>query len=234
MFENLKFRCHSIGNLMTEPKLKADKEAGNLSETTKSFLMEIYVEKKYGRKKDISNKYIEKGLLVEDEAINLYSRLKLDQYSKNEERLSNEFIHGVPDIIGDEVIDVKSSWDIFTFFATLNKEVNTTYYWQLQAYLALTGLKVAKLAYCLIDTPETLINDDKRKLMYKMNVVTTEDPEYIKACEELEKNMIYSDIPLANRVIEFTIERNEDDINKIYDKVSKARKYLIELDSKIC
>ena len=233
MFTNYLFRCHALGKLMTEPKLKADKEAGNLSETTKSYLMEIYVTEKYGRKKDISNKYIQKGLMVEDEAIKLYSTIKLESYAKNELRLKNDFITGIPDLIGDDVIDVKSSWDIFTFFNTLNKDINSDYYYQLQGYLALTGLKTAKLAYCLIDTPETLIDDEKRKLMYKMNVATTEAPEYVEACAELEKNMVYNDLPLYTRLIEFTIERDEAVIGKINAKVQKAREYLNELNSKI-
>jgi len=233
MFTNYLFRCHSLGKLMTEPKLKADKEAGNLSETTKSYLMEIYVTEKYGRKKDISNKYIQKGLMVEDEAIKLYSTIKLESYAKNELRLKNDFITGIPDLIGEDVIDVKSSWDIFTFFNTLNKDINSDYYYQLQGYLALTRLKTAKLAYCLIDTPETLIDDEKRKLMYKMNVATTEAPEYVEACAELEKNMVYNDLPLYTRLIEFTVERDEAVIGKINAKVQKAREYLNELNSKI-
>lgn len=231
MFENYKFRCHSIGSLMTAPKLKADKEAGNLSETTKTYLMEIYINEKYGRKKDISNKYIEKGLMVEDEAIQMYSRIKLEEYTKNEERLTNDFLTGIPDIISTEVVDIKSSWDIFTFFNTLNKEVNATYYWQLQGYLALTGLPMARLAYCLVNTPETLISDEKRKLSYKMNVVSTESPDYLEACVELEKSMNYDDLPLTNRLIEFEVKRDAEAIKTIYEKVEKAREYLNNLDN---
>lgn len=233
MFKNYLFRCHSIGKLMTEPKLKADKEAGNLSETTKTFLMEVFIQEKFNRKKDISNKYIEKGLLVEDEAIKLYSRIKLEDYVKNDNRFKNDYLIGTPDIISDSVIDIKSSWDIFTFFATMNKDVDSAYYWQLQAYLALTGASVAKLAYCLVNTPETLINDEKRKLMYKMNVATDENPEYLKACEELEHSMTFDDIPLTTRLIEFEIKRNDEDILKMYTKIDKARVYLNELNEKI-
>jgi hypothetical protein len=218
---------------MTEPKLKADKEAGNLSETTKTFLMEVFIQEKFNRKKDISNKYIEKGLLVEDEAIKLYSRIKLEEYSKNENRFKNDYLIGTPDIISDVVIDIKSSWDIFTFFSNLNKDVDSGYYWQLQAYLALTGANVSKLAYCLVNTPETLINDEKRKLMYRMNVATDENPEYLKACEELERSMTFDDIPLTTRLIEFEVKRNDEDILKMYSKIEKARVYLNELNEKI-
>jgi len=231
MFTNYLFRCHSIGKLMTEPKLKADKEAGNLSETTKTFLMEVFIQQKYGRKKDISNKYIEKGLLVENDAIKLYSRYKFNEYQKNEELFKNDFLLGTPDIVSDDIIDIKSSWDIFTFFSNLNKDVDSAYYWQLQAYLALTGKESAKLAYCLVNTPETLVNDEKRKLMYKMNVATDENPEYLQACDEIDLNMNFDDIP--NRVIEFEVKRNDEDIEKMYSKIKKARIYLTELETQL-
>ena len=230
MFTNYLFRCHSIGKLMTEPKLKADKEAGNLSETAKTHLLEIYIAEKYGRKKDISNKYITKGLMAEDDSIKLYSTIKLEKYVKNELRLKNEYLVGTPDIIDTEVIDVKTSWDIFTFFAVAKKEINSDYFYQLQAYLALTGLTVSKLAYCLVNTPQTLINDEKRKLMYKMNVATDEAPEYVKACEDLERSMTYDDIPLSNRIIEFQIDRDDKAILRMYDKITRARQYLNDLD----
>ena len=240
MFNNLLFRCSSIGKLMTEPKLKADKEAGNLSETTKTYLVDLYVKEKYGRENDITSKYLTKGLMVEEDSITLYSRVKKNFFSKNEERLSNEYITGVPDlytganILDTEVIiDLKSSWDIFTFFRTQTKEVNSDYYYQLQGYLFLTGARVAKLAYCLINTPEMLINDEKRKLMYKMGATTDESPEFLEACEKLDKAMTYDDIPLAKRLIEFTIPRDEAAIDKIKTKVLKAREYLNQLDREL-
>lgn len=72
--DNILFHASSSGNLMVEPREKAAKERGDLSETTKKFLIEVFVENKYGREKEISNKYIEKGLKVEQDAITLYSR----------------------------------------------------------------------------------------------------------------------------------------------------------------
>lgn len=240
MFDNLLLRCSSLGKLMTEPKLKADKEAGNLSETTKSYLVDLYVKEKYGRENDIASKYLTKGLMVEEDSITLYSRVKKTFFSKNEERLSNEYITGVPDlytganILDTEVIiDLKSSWDIFTFFRTQTKEVNSDYYYQLQGYLFLTGARVAKLAYCLINTPEMLISDEKRKLMYKMGATTDESPDFLEACEKLDKAMTYDDIPLAKRLIEFTIPRDEAAIDKIKTKVLKAREYLNQLDREL-
>lgn len=239
-FSKTLFRCSSIGHLMTEPVSKAAKEAGELSEGCKTHLIDIYVSAKYDRQSDVSNKYFDKGNMVEEDSITLYSRLKKRFFKKNSEPLTNEFIKGTPDLYtgkeitnAEKIIELKSSWDIFTFFRVHTKALNNLYYWQIQGYLALTGAKVGKLAYCLINTPETLINDEKRKLFYKMNAGTEENSDYKAACLELEKNMIYDDIPMEDRMIEFKVERNEADIEKLYAKIKKARRYLNDLEGQL-
>jgi hypothetical protein len=221
---------------MTEPKLKAEKEAGNLSETTKTYLIDVFVQEVYGRSNDISSKYIAKGLAVEEDSITLYSRVKKTFFKKNEERLFNEYLKGTPDLYtgleitaADVVIDIKSSWDVFTYYRTKAKDINSDYYWQLQGYMCLTGAYTAKLVYCLVDTPELLINDEKRKLMYKMGAATDENEDYLQASTELEKAMKYDDIPLEQRVYEIEIKRDNDAIQRIFDKVKKARLHLNEL-----
>lgn len=240
-FSNLLFRASAIGHIMTDPKSASDKKAGNLSEGAKTHLIDVYVANKYGRQTDISNKYIQKGLQVEEDAITLYSRVKKRYFKKNDQHLSNKFIKGTPDLYtglevtaADEVIDIKSSWDIYTFFRVHTKDINSIYYYQLQAYMALTGAAKATLAYCLVNTPDTFLNDEKRKLLWRMNVATEENKDYIQACEELEKSMIYDDIPLRERVIEFEVQRNNDEIEAMYAKVEKCREYLKELENTIC
>lgn len=236
-FSNTLFRCSSIGHLMTEPKSKSDKDAGNLSEGAKTHLIDIYVSNKYGRQSDVQNKYITKGLLVEEESITLYSRYKKQYFKKNERHLSNDFIKGTPDLFtgleiseADTIIDVKSSWDIFTFFRVKTKSINSLYWWQLQGYMALTGARSATLAYCLVNIPDVLIADEKRKLMWKMGCATDESPEFKEACEELDKLLRYDDIPLNEKVIEFNVERDDDAIESLYSKIEKARNYLNSID----
>lgn len=229
-FDNYLFRCSSLGAIMTGSRDKEDP----LGETCKAKLIECYVAETYGREKEISSKYISKGLQAEEDSLTLYSRLKKKVFFKNEERLANEFICGTPDIIDDGcVIDIKTSWDVFTFFAVRTKKVNPAYEYQLQGYMALTGATCAKLAYCLVDTPEPLINDEKRKLMYAMGAVSSESPEYLKACEEIDKNMRFSDIPMSERLIEFTIYRDDSKMQKVYEKISLCREFLNEFENKL-
>lgn len=240
-FSNTLFRCSSLGYLMTDPKSKADKEAGNLSEGAKTHLIDVYVQNKYGRQTDIQNKYLIKGNMVEEDSITLYSRVKKSFFKKNEKHLTNEYIKGTPDLYtgtsiekAETIIDIKSSWDVFTYFRNKVKGVSDLYYWQLQGYMALSGAKSAILAFCLVDTPDVLIDDAKRKLMWSMNAGTTENPDYIKACEEIDRAMTFGDIPMIERVMTFPVERNEDDIDRIYSRILKAREYLQKIESESC
>ncbi len=63
---NTLFRASQLGKLMTDARTKS-----GLSETTKSALLEVYIQQRYNRYKEISNKYIEKGLAVENDAIDM-------------------------------------------------------------------------------------------------------------------------------------------------------------------
>jgi hypothetical protein len=232
-FNNTLFRASSIGKLMTEPRSKSER----LSETAKSYLRQLYKEIKYGRKYEFTSKYVDKGLQVEEDSITLYSRVKKIYFKKNEERLKNDHLCGTPDLFigveitrADTILDIKSSWNLFTF-PFPGDPINKDYYWQLQTYMALTGASFAKLVYCLVDTPETLIQDEERKLFYKMNAGTFENPDYIKACEELRKSMIFQDIPMHDRVVEYDVERNDTDILRIIEKAKVCREYLNELEA---
>jgi hypothetical protein len=193
----------------------------------------------YGRQSDISNRYIEKGLMVEEDSITLYSRIKKTFFKKNDRHLSNSFIKGTPDLFtgleisaADQILDIKSSWDIYTFFRVHTQPLNKMYYWQLQGYMALTGASSAKLVYCLVNTPDVLINDEKRRLLYKMGVAE-ESKTYEAACQELDQAMRFDDIPMKERVIELEITRNDEDIKRLYERIEFARIYLTALEAKL-
>jgi len=197
-----------------------------LSDSCITHLADVYVSNKYGRNTEIESKFTNKGLMVEEDSLTLYSRYKKRMFTKNEERLKNNWIAGTPDVIKEHVIDIKSSWDIFTFFRQNIKKLNKSYYWQLQGYMALTGAKTSTLAYCLTDTPNVLIEDVKRRLLWKMGVATELDQDYLDACAEIDKLSIYNDVPLEERIIEIEIERNEVDIQKLYKRVEQCREYM--------
>lgn len=225
-FDNYKFRCSSLGKLMVEPRGKSE----GLSETTKGYLMEIFIAEKYGRVKDFDSKYTTKGLMVEEDSLTLYSQYKKTMFVKNDERRENLFISGHPDIVTEHIIDIKSSWDIFTFHKSKNlKEMHKDYYWQLQGYMELFDIESARLVYCLVNTPDQIIHDEFRRLQWKMNVIDENDSLYIEACGELQKLMVYNDIPLKEKVFELELWRDPDQFAMLYDKIELSKAYLNKL-----
>jgi hypothetical protein len=201
-----------------------------LSTTCKTYLIEQYITLRYDREKDVYSKYMEKGLAVEEDAITLYSLVKGEFFKKNTERLYNDYIEGCPDIREfKHVRDIKSSWDIFTFFNSKLSKINSDYDWQLTGYEYLDNAESATLAYCLIDTPETLINKEVNKLMWDMGATTNETPEFLEAKAKLEHQMRFKDIPREERVHEIFIRRDDKKIAQIPDRVKECREWLGEL-----
>lgn len=211
------FRCSKLGDLMTGAKNKSDL----LGETCKAYLDEMVIFKKYGIKKDITSKYIEKGLLMETDSIGLLLAIDGIIYSKNEERFSNGVITGEPDIIHEgKIIDVKTSWDLFSHVK--NKKINPKYEWQVLGYMELTGCKTAEVIHLLVDTPETLVQDEIRRTGWKLGMV--EVPEELE--NDIRKNMMFEQVPLSERCIRFAVEYSEEKISKMYDKLQVCAEYI--------
>jgi hypothetical protein len=242
---------------MTEPKLKADKESGNLSEGAKTHAIDVWVSAKYKRYEEVYSKYLDKGNEVEEDSITFLSLAKRKLYRKNEVKLDNEWIAGTPDLfIGDEIvrateiIDIKSSWDIFTFNRAIAKgNAPSAYYWQMQGYMWLTGATKATLAFCLVNATPNLITDEKYRLARAHRVtIDDQDPDFVRSCQLVERNMIYDlgafmkvnpnynlhssvtdwdyNVPPEERLYEISVARNDDDIARISQKVEMAWKYL--------
>lgn len=240
-WSKVKIRCSAIGLIMTEPKSAEDKKAGNLSATAKTYLKKVYAEVKYGRKEDFTSKYTDKGNLAEEDCITLLSRLDKKLYKKNDQRLQNEFLTGELDIYEGEhilkaeyVIDNKASWSLFTFLAVLGEKLDPKYDGQVQGYMALTGAPKGEVSYCLVNTPEEIILEEKKKLLFKMNAAgkagTEYSPAYVEACLVLEKNMLFNDIAMEDRRIKFEITRDDAYITRVYEMVKKCRLYLAEIE----
>lgn len=210
-----------------------------LSLVCKTELVDSYLKERFNRRsvnKDKMIKFTEKGKMVEQDSIDLLSMLDNRIYHKNGERINNRWISGEVDIFeGEEiisatkVIDIKSSWDFESFMLNILAPLNKTYWWQMQGYLALTGARIGEICYCLVNTPQPLINDEKRRLFYSMGVPTEESLEYTMKADLLEYNMKYDDIDPRLRVMRFKVEADDQAIAKVYERVEKCRRWLTEI-----
>ncbi len=220
--------------------LEIFKDNEPLSTGAMSHLKKVYGYAKYGKwsaSVDKGTKYTNKGTLAEQASIDLICRLAEMRLSKNEIRVQNEYLTGIPDLFYGEsiyqaeyIIDVKTSWDIETFLDVLGKPLDTGYWWQIQGYMALTGAKLGEVSYCLVNTPESILNHEKYKLKNRMDSVTEEAPEFKEAANKLVNNMTFDDMPETDRRLRFIVERDDAAIEKVYRKVIECRKYLTEIE----
>jgi hypothetical protein len=219
----MKIRCSSLGKIMTSPKSKGEV----LSQTAKTYLKELALEEKFGIKKEFSSRYTDKGNTQEDLAIEMASQvLNLPFALKNTEYFENDFIKGTPDLIlEDEIIDIKCSWDGTTFPWFEDELPNKDYFWQLVGYMWLTGRSKARVVYCLVDTPEDIVQDEIRRTSWKkFEIDVTEETE-----NEVRAKHEFSHISENKRVRAFQIELNEANIEQVKEKLLHAREYYNEL-----
>lgn len=245
-------RCSALHHIMTNIT-SAELTKGHLT-----FAKQLHRELRWGRKPQIKSKYIEKGILQEEDAITLLSRFKGIMLKKNEERISNSFITGIPDLYLGESIrkaesgyDTKCSWSVDTFPYPGDK-LDGCYEFQDHGYMALTGAKSWATAFCLVNAPGHQVMGEKYYLQRRYNYSEL-DKGYIEGCKEIERNMIFDmgqfqkdnpgfdfhneiwdyDIPLKERVVEMTVDRDDNIIDKIYERVKLVRKELERLSSKV-
>jgi len=228
----------AAGKLETE--LYAVKDEIILSESAKTHLIDLYVSITTGRNTDIENKYMRKGNEVEEDAITLYSRIKKQMFRKNEEHLKNEYIMGTPDTwIGESihksifVPDMKSSWDLYTFYRTYTKELSKIYFWQSIGYQWLTGAKKGSIAYCLVNTPQPLIDAEIRRIWYKIGQPTENSEIFQDLVKETTASMTYDDIDYRKRLLEYFVDWQDEYADKIIKYVKAGRLYLAQIHEEL-
>tara|TARA_R100001480_G_scaffold103108_1_gene106207 strand:- start:103 stop:756 length:654 start_codon:yes stop_codon:yes gene_type:complete len=209
----LKIRASQVGKVMTSSRSKGDV----LSKTAKSYLEQLAKEELLGVRTEFSSKYTDKGNIVEDDAIALVEKVNdMGFLYKNEEHFSNDYVTGTPDVLTDSVlIDVKSSWNVDTF-PMFDKELkNKDYYYQLQAYMWLTGKTESYLSYCLVNTPKFIIKAEVRKL---------HKPRYSDIKAIILKHKFNADTE-KRRVKSFKVELDLEVIGQIKERIEVCREY---------
>jgi len=215
----MKVRASQIGKIMATPR-----KAGEvLSEMAKTYVHDLVLEEKYGIKKEFSSRYTDKGNEVEEIGIALVNEvLNYKFIYKNYDYFENDWIKGTPDVNTDEVLlDVKCSWDATTFPWFETEVPNKDYFYQLQGYMWLTGKQESILAYCLINTPALMVEDEIRRAHWKFNLIE----ENTELRKDVESKHVFDHIPEHKRVKYWFIRRDEAVIEKIKERVELCREY---------
>lgn len=203
-----RFTASEIYKLFVEPKTKADKEAGNWSETAKGYIKSKAIEQKYGYRENIVNKAMEHGIITEAEAFEKFKSITGQDWSIVSKQFFeiSEISGASPDGVLYDGLDIISVCDIKcpqpgTFF-DLNidyregKEIETKYFYQLQMQMLATKCDSAFLCYYLaeqfVDTYTNAIDHD------------------------------FSHIPLEDRMIILSCQKDQKVHDQILAKIEKA------------
>lgn len=195
---------------MTDPK---SKKAEELSVGALTYCRELAKQIVYGYSPQISSKYIEKGLIVESQSIALYNEVFFCDLKKNIERRHNQWLTGEADIVlPEKTLDLKSSWSLQTFPATVEDADNTEYEWQGRGYMMLWNKPVHEVAYCMVSTPDELIGFEDSSIHYVDEI----HPELRITRIHYERDKVLEDkiickAELAQKQIALEVERIKDE-----------------------
>lgn len=199
-------RCHAIGKIMTNPRTKSE----IWSETAKTAMMEIVREEVFGVRKSLDDvRCIQKGVLCEDEGIQLYNDVFLYDLKKvpKSGRLSNGIITGEPDLVAKNSgkgVDIKVAWSLLTFPMTAEQAGKKEYEWQARGYMCLFDVPAWEIAYCAIDTPD----------------------ELLKPWDDLREHRIDPSIPLHHRITVARYERDKAIESAMIEKCNAANQWI--------
>tara|TARA_B110000902_G_scaffold158813_2_gene182036 strand:+ start:1643 stop:2299 length:657 start_codon:yes stop_codon:yes gene_type:complete len=207
-----RIRCSAINSIMAKPTGKRIISAG-----AETFVKKWYIEKVYNRYPEVKSKYMDKGIEVEEASIEYVAKkLNLGKVYKNDEWFENDYMHGTPDaVLDDTILEIKNSWDCFSFPLLETEVPSKDYFLQTQGYMHLTGIKKAKLIYVLMDTPEHLIEKD-----FRWN-----NPREL-AYEDFREKYLFTTIEDKYRIKTFDIEYDTEIVEQIYNRVDLCREYI--------
>lgn len=196
-------------------KRDAEPELPKGAKTYIEGLVDQYV---YKYEDPIDNKYVRKGIAVEDSddddmnksAIKVASRVIkiLDDYVKSSSYLVKGYFHGHPDIEDEDedmIVDIKSSWSKKTFPKRPEDGHDSAYEWQGKLYCYMKGWSKFRLCYVLMTTPQELVPDYEDETLHYVD-----------------------NLPLNLRVTYLDYELTSKDIEKIERREKAAVKYAQE------
>lgn len=249
------FRSSSLGLIMTESKTKSEPLGATcISQLLKVYAWEKYhrreeISSKFLQKGNIREEDSLTLLSV------LHNKLyKKNEANLKNEFITGTPDTYLGDAIenASEILDTKTSWSVNTFLAASFDKLDKIYEWQGHAYMSLTGAKHHTVAYCLVNGTKKAIRNERKKVMYDLELSETNcdaNEEYRHRCAQIEINHIVDsiefkkeneffeyyndevplgiyDIPMSERLHTFTFERDEEKIEKMYEKIKLCRLWM--------
>lgn len=190
---------------MTEPKTQKE---GPLSVGAKTYIRELAAQEIFGVQFEVSSKPMEKGILCEQDSIDLLNYVRGLSLTKNTERRKDDFLTGECDLFNAELNhghDIKTSWSIATFPISEEGCIDKLYEYQMRGYMMLWDADSWSVDYCLVSTPEDLMRYEPMPLH------------------------IVDHIPPEHRITTWLIKRDMEKEAAMIEKIKHARVYFAQV-----
>jgi len=204
-----------------------------LSAGAKTYIEDVWYGDYFGFQKSFHNKFVEKGNIVENGSIKALSKYLGFFTAKNEEYLSNEFIHGTPDVRLNKpkcTIDTKNVYypNGLEFFKATDEEKHI-YQWQIHGYNFLDEKEVGFVARILMNPPIHILEKEVWTYWKDSGNEGYPDDEFKK---EVEQMFNFESKPIEDRVNLFRVDSNKDHFTIIKKAVGLANEYYETLTDK--
>lgn len=214
-------------------------EVPELGKTSKSCILEYFIERQTNRKKlKLYTKEIKKGILTENEAIALYRQVNQTFCQKNTERKIKGLLSGECDLkdlpyAPNRVTDIKVAWDLKGLKGKTKEETATQYYWQLVSYGILFNKNQGEIAWCLTDLPEQMLQDEIQKICYaeRLSPETSaaDHDRMMEIEEELTRYYTYPDLTPQQKVVSFIYDLPNKDKDALLEQLERCKQYELSL-----
>lgn len=205
-----------------------------LGKTGKTEVKKLWRFLEFGFKEPMLSKEVLKGRMTEYDCLCLLEDVRpIDAFRKltnEDDRRENDFVTGLKDINYslpvDEMEDIKSAWSLSQFMAVETiEDLNPYYIAQGNCYMWLYGVKKFRVQYCLVDTPEELIEREVNRMIRILgDSATSWEAERIR--QQIDRNhrpSLYIDP--EQRVKTFEFDYDPELIDLIVDRIEQAREY---------
>ncbi len=236
---------------------KKQKGEDELPSGAKTHLDDVFRSQFWKRRRHLTNKYLEKGLLCEQDILDIASKIDGDFYLKNDEHYSNEYIQGSWDNFAKKVRDAKANFDLKTFEES---ELSSLYEWQITGYSFMIKEKEklekypeGELIFGLVNSPLHLIQNEMTRQFYANGNPDDDNEDWLEIKRQIERNHIFDkelfqrdyphyifenkiweyDIPAQFRIKKFDVITTQDDVDHIKRRVLMSRIYLCQKESEI-
>lgn len=236
---------------------RKEKGEDELSSGIITHLEDVFRAVFWRRKRHLSNKYLDKGLLVEQDILDLASQLDGEFYIKNGSRHKNDYLQGEWDNFQIKIRDAKANYDMKTYDEA---ELTSLYSWQIKGYsfiakdvFNLDHYPKGELMYGLVNNPLHHIQNETTRQFYAHGNPSDTDEKWKEVRRQIERNMIFDidifrrdyphyqfeneildfDVPAIFRLKKFEVETTNEDIEHIKRRVLMCRIYLCNKEIEI-